>query len=145
MLIVRQILCRHVRTCWVVPEAHLQCGLPMQHQLQTAAHRSGLFLTLVFALNLAKLNSLPSDLVCRKTPFWESWKANCNSVEKRILNSVGARTHPCFTPLLILKGWDEVQSKLIVLWVFPTDKIKGFGEVNENYVQWFALFPAFFL
>ena len=101
-------------------------------------------LTLVFALNLAKLNSLPSDLVCRKTPFWESWKACCSSVEKKILISVGARTHPCFTPLVILKGWDVVQSKLIVLWVLPTDKIKGFGEVKESYVQWFALFPAFF-
>ena len=39
-------------------------------------------------------------------------------MEKKIPNSVGARTHPCFTPLVILKGWDEVQLKLIVLWVF---------------------------
>ena len=67
-------------------------------------------LILVFALNLAKLNSLPSDLVCRKTPSWESWKAYCRSV--KISNSVGARTHLWFTPLVILKGWDEVQSKL---------------------------------
>ena len=73
-------------------------------------------LTLVFALNLAKLNSLPSDLVCRKTP-WESCKAYFRSVEKKILDSMGARTHSCFTPLVILKGWDEVQLKLIVLWM----------------------------
>ena len=44
-------------------------------------------------------------------------KAYCRSVEK-IPYNVGARTHPCFTPLVILKGWDEVQSKLILLWVF---------------------------
>ena len=75
-------------------------------------------LTLVFGLNFAKLNSLPSGLVCREIPSWKSWNAFCRSVEKKIPNSVGARTHPCFTPLVILKGWDEVQSKLIVLWVF---------------------------
>ena len=96
--------------------------------------------------------------------------AYCRSVEKKIPNNVGARTHPCFTPQVILKGWDTVQLKLIVLWVFswkddmmlrsvgghpiffrifeqsvPTDKIKGFGKVSESYVQWFVLFPAFFL
>ena len=51
-------------------------------------------LTLVFPLNLAKLNSLPSDLVCRKTPSWESWKAYCRSGEKKISNCVGPRKHP---------------------------------------------------
>ena len=61
-------------------------------------------LTLVFALNLAKLNSLQSDLACRKTSSRESWKAYCRSVEKKIPNSVGARTHPCFTPLVILQA-----------------------------------------
>ena len=91
-------------------------------------------------------------------------------MEKKIPNSVGARKYPCFTPLVILKGWTEVHSKLIVLWVFsgkddimlrsvgelpfffrilnspsPTDKIIGFGEVNKGYVQWIWLFPAFFL
>ena len=46
------------------------------------------------------------------------WKAYCRSVEKNITNSVDARTHPCFTSLVILKGLDEVQLKLIVLGVF---------------------------
>ena len=47
-----QILCRHVRTCWVAPEAHLQCGLPMQHHLERVAHGSGLFWLLSLLLIL---------------------------------------------------------------------------------------------
>ena len=89
----------------------------MQQHLQTAVHGSGLFWLLSLLLILPNW-SLLSDLVCRKKPSWKSWKAYCWSVEKKIPNSVGARTHPCFTPLVFLKGWDEVQSKLIVLWVF---------------------------
>ena len=50
-------------------------------------------LTFVLALNWAKVNSLPSALVCRKTPSVDVLKAYDSIMEKNMLNSVGARTH----------------------------------------------------
>ena len=67
-------------------------------------------LTFVLALNRARLNSLPSALVCRKTPSVDVLKAYYSIVEKNMLNSVGARTHPCFTPLWISNCSDVAPS-----------------------------------
>ena len=65
---------------------------------------------LVFALSLAMLYSLPSDLVCMYTPSVAVPKARLRRREKNLPKSVGARTHPCFTPLLMLKGSDMLPS-----------------------------------
>ena len=65
---------------------------------------------LVFAISLARLNSLPSDLVCRYTTSVEVPKACFSTMEKKMLKRVGARTQPCFTPLLTSKGSDMLPS-----------------------------------
>ena len=57
--------------------------------------------TLVFALSLVMLYSLPSDLLCMCTPSIEFLKVCFTRREKRMLKRVGARTQPCFTPLMI--------------------------------------------
>ena len=67
-------------------------------------------LTFVLTLNRARLNSLPSALVNRKTPSADVLKAYDSIMEKNMLNSVGARTHPCFTPLWISNGSDVAPS-----------------------------------
>ena len=61
---------------------------------------------LVFALSLAMLYSLPSDLICMYTPSVEVPKACLRRREK----SDWARTQPFFTPLLMLKGSDTLPS-----------------------------------
>ena len=62
--------------------------------------------TLVFALSLVALYSLPSDLVCISTPPVEFPKAYFRRRKKRMPKrvKVGARTQPCLTPLLVSKG-----------------------------------------
>ena len=71
-------------------------------------------LSFVLALNRAKLNSLPSALVCRKTPSVAALKAYDSIMEKNMLNSVATKTHPCFTPLWISNGSDVAPSLLTV-------------------------------
>ncbi|XP_074832157.1 uncharacterized protein LOC142001118 [Carettochelys insculpta] len=71
--------------------------------------------TLELAFSLARLNSFPSDLVCSKMPSVEDPKACFSRSAKKIPNNVGASTHPCLTPLLILKASDNAPS----YWMVP--------------------------
>ena len=61
------------------------------------------------------LKSLPSCLVRTYTPSSQSAKAYWRSIEKKIPKRVGARTQPCFTPLLTGKGSEVAPSKQTVL------------------------------
>ena len=56
----------------------------------------------VLALSLAKLKSLLSDPVLRWTPSWISWCRIVNTAVRNSVKSVGANTHHCFVPWLIL-------------------------------------------
>ena len=62
--------------------------------------------TFVLARRRARLNSFPSDLVCRSIPSEEESKAYDRRREKKIPNNVGARTQPCLIPLQTGKGSD---------------------------------------
>ena len=88
--------------------------------------------------------------------------------------SVGARTHPCFTPLLIGKGSDEDPSYYTVPFMsswkdviilrslggggggasnplqkgeeaLSADQVKSLGQVNEGYVESLSLLSALLL
>ena len=54
------------------------------------------------------MKSLPSDLVCRQILSDAVPKACLKSRAKKIPKSVGARTHPCLTPLQASKGLEEL-------------------------------------
>ena len=58
----------------------------------------------VLARRRARLNSFPSDLVCRYIPSQEESKAYDRRREKKIPNNFGARTQPCLTPLQTGRG-----------------------------------------
>ena len=62
-----------------------------------------LTLTLVFAFNLAMLKSFPSDHALIYFPSVRDPNAFFSRTNKYIPNSVGAKTQPCLTPLLISK------------------------------------------
>lgn len=66
--------------------------------------------TLVLALRMERLNSFLSDPVCRKTPSIDAPKACFSMTAKKMLKSVGASTHPCFTPLQMLKASEVAPS-----------------------------------
>ena len=63
------------------------------------------FRTSVFARRRARLKRFPSLLVWRYTPSSDWLKAQDSSGEKKMPKSVGKSTQPCFTPLLIGKGF----------------------------------------
>ena len=60
--------------------------------------------TLVLVLSLDKLNSFPSDLVRTKTPSTDVPKACFSMMAKKMPKSVGESTHPCFTPLQMVRA-----------------------------------------
>ena len=74
-------------------------------------HRSW---TLVLALSLERLKSFPSVLVRRQIPSAAGPNACFSITAKKIPNKVGARTHPCFAPLRMLKAADVEPSKTTV-------------------------------
>ena len=74
--------------------------------------------TFVLALRQPRLKSLPSDLVCRQIPFDAVPKACLKSRAKKILKSIGARTHPCLTPLWMSKGLEELPLNYTVPFMF---------------------------
>ena len=77
-------------------------------------------LTFLFALNPARLRSLPCVLIWRKTPGFSpevvSWKTAVRNSSNRVgpktqavrnsPNRVGAKTQPCFTPL-VMENWSD--------------------------------------
>ncbi len=56
-------------------------------------------LTLLLALNLLRLKSLPSVLYMIGIPCGSSLPIRGNMAAMKMANSVGAMTHPCLTPL----------------------------------------------
>ena len=70
--------------------------------------------TLVFAFSLETLKSLPSDLVRRYMPSVAVQKACLSITAKTISKSVGARTHPCFTPLRMSNSSDAEPTYTVV-------------------------------
>ena len=54
------------------------------------------------------MKSLPSDLVHRQIPSDAVPKACLKSRAEKIAKSVGARAHPCLTPLRMSKGLEEL-------------------------------------
>ena len=120
--------------------------------------------TLVLALSLKSLSSLPYDVVCRHSPSVAVAKACFRSGEKKIPKRVGTstRTQPCFTLLLMLKGQAcclHIALAFVLWWKdlimlcsfgghpiftsilkspsrsFPADQVERFREVNEGDVH----------
>ena len=71
-------------------------------------------LTLLTACRRRGLNSFPSHLYLMGMPVEESSKASISIAENNKLNSVGARTQPCFTPLITGNGSEAFPSSRIV-------------------------------
>ena len=67
-----------------------------------SSSRKLIFFTFDFAFRRAGLKRLLSDFVCSLTPKVDEQKARFNSIEKKTPKRVGARTHPCFTPLMVV-------------------------------------------
>ena len=61
------------------------------------------------------LKNLPSALVWMYTPSLQSLKAYWRSMEKKMPKNVGARTQPCFTPMLTGKASEVAPLKHNVL------------------------------
>ena len=126
--------------------------------------------TLVFALSLARLNSLPSYLVGSYSPSVALPNACFKIREKKIPKRVGAKTQPCLTPLLMSKGSNMLPSYCDVAFMlswkdriklcslsgastfhkdteepFPTDQVKHFRKLDEGDVQSLLLFSALFV
>ena len=78
---------------------------------------SVIFFTFDFAFRHSGLNMRPSDLVCSLTLIVDEQKARFNRIEKKIPKRVGTRTHPCFTPLLIMNGSETLPSYWTVAFV----------------------------
>ena len=75
-------------------------------------------LTFLFAVNLARLRSLPSVLMCRKTPAFSTEVASRRTATKNSPNRVGAKTQPCFTPLL-MGNWSDSSPHMLMLSSMP--------------------------
>lgn len=72
--------------------------------------------TLVFAFSLERLKSRPSDLECKCAAVAVP-KACFRSIEEQMSKRVGARTQPCFKPLLMSKGSDMLYSYWMVVFM----------------------------
>ena len=89
--------------------------------------------TFVLALRRPRLKNLSSDLVRRQIPSYAVPKACLKSRAKKIPKSVGARTHPCLTPLWMSKGLEEQLLNCTVPFMFVwKDSIMlcNFGEIQ---------------
>ena len=64
------------------------------------------------------MKSLPFDLVRRQILSDAVPKACLKSRAKKILKSVGARMHPCLTPLRMSKGLEELPFNCTVPFMF---------------------------
>ena len=73
--------------------------------------------TFNFAFSRAELNRRPSDLICSLTSQVDEQKARFNTIEKKIPKRDGARTQPCFTPLLIVNDSETLLSYWAVAFV----------------------------
>ena len=81
--------------CMLASEAALRA--------QSSANKKSLMVltfTLVFALSLLRLKSEQSVRYLIPMPTTESLKASDSIAKNMSLKSIGARTHPCFTPFM---------------------------------------------
>ena len=67
------------------------------------------------ACSLLRLNSLPSVRYRMSKPGLASRKASVSIAENIMLNSVGARTQPCFTPFVTGSEWKILRRQELVL------------------------------
>ena len=58
----------------------------------------------MLAFSLANWNNFPSDLVRMKTPALRCSDTVDSSTARKRVNRVGAKTHPCFSRLVISNG-----------------------------------------
>ena len=125
----------------------------------------------VWAYSLLRLNRLPSRWQQMHTaPSSSRSSMACLSIMlKKMLNRVGARTQPCFTPLTMGKGpewslynltWPHLS---LCSWItcrgtlgatkvhhdhpqsLSSHCVKRFGQVHKCYIQFFVLHPVFLL
>ena len=87
-----------------------------------------IFFTFDFAFRRAGLNRRRSDLVCNLTPTVDKQKARFNSIEKKIPKRVGERTHPCFTPLLIVNDQEMLPS----YWTVGVKRLHNVKRLGEQ-------------
>ena len=104
---------RSIRACsscwvWVVTAASSANSMSLMKASRTYA----------LALRWPRLKSLPSDLVRRQIPSDAVPKACLKSTAKKIPKSVGARMHPCLTPLRMSKGLEELPLNCTVPFMF---------------------------
>ena len=70
-----------------------------------------------FAFRRAGLNRHPSGLVCSLNLTLDEYKTRFNSIEKKIPKRFGARTQPCFTPLMIVNNSETLPSYCTVVFM----------------------------
>ena len=90
-------------------EYRISSALPV-FKAKSSAKRKSLSLstwTFVLACSLLRLNSLPSVRYWMSKPGLASRKASVCIAENIMLNSVGARTQPCFTLFVTGKGVED--------------------------------------
>ena len=106
----------------------ISSALPV-FKAQSSAKRKSLSLstwTFVLACSLLRLNSLPSVRYRMSKPGLASRKASVCIAENIMLNSVGARTQPCFTPFVTGKGVEDSLSSELVL-AFHREAVRPLG------------------
>ena len=82
----------------------------IEFRAQSSANRKSLMvfvLTVLFAFSLLRLKMEPSIRCLMPMPISVCVKASVNMAENIRLNSVWARTQPCFTPFDTRNGSDE--------------------------------------
>ncbi len=77
-------------------------------------------LTLLLALNLLRLKSLPSVLYMIGIPCGSSSPMRWSMAAMKIANSVGAMTHPCLSPVSTIKGSDLEPPLLSTVTAMPS-------------------------
>ncbi len=82
-------------------------------------------LTLLLAVNLLSLKSLPSVLYMIGITLWQLFAMRWSMAAMKMANSVGAMTHPCLTPVSTVKDSDLVPPLLSTVTSMPTPAWKG--------------------
>ena len=95
--------------------------------------------TLVLAGRRAMLKSLPSALVWMYSPSLQSLKAYWRSMEKNMQKSVGARTEPCFTPLLTGKASEVAPLNHTVLCMLSWNDVTTANRCEGQPIFWRSL------
>ena len=104
---------------------------------QSSAKRKSLrtvSFTFVTACSLLGLNNFPSVLNLMLMPGLQPQKASVSIAENIMLNSIGARTQPCLTPLVTEKAMEGSPSSrtraIIPSWNWRTISMNVLGQPN---------------